>query len=237
MSTYTNSITNIVNSGYTNNYTSKQASQLNEIIKSSTLDSVYFSNESKNLFQISQIDTILDSIFGIPKNLTTDQQIQLDELRKGLDGIYSNNSSQLEIIDFDKIFKNLDINDENTQQIKELTNELNKYLVENSISQLFGNSSSNTLSFLSNGYNTILGEKLTTEESQKLGTLSLQLNRLFFSDDNNQLSSYLNLFNNVYGLNTPNEQELFDAKTLITQRNSLLSSVLLNRSYQSTYTN
>ena len=237
MSTYTNSITNIVNSGYTANYSPKRISQLNEIIKTGAIDSVNFSNESKNLFQISQIDTLLDGIFGIPKNLTTDQQNQLDELRKGLDGIYSNNSSQLEIIDFDKIFKNLDISDGNKEQIKELTNELNKYLAENSISQLFGNSSSNTLSFLSDGYNTILGEKLSADETQKLGTLSLQLNRLFFNNDNNKVSSYLNLFNDLYGLNTPNEQELFDARTLVAERNSLLSSVLLNRSYQSTYTN
>ena len=237
MSTYTNSITNIVNSGYTANYSPKQISQLNEIIKTGAIDSVNFSNESKNLFQISQIDTLLDGIFGIPKNLTTDQQNQLDELRKGLDGIYSNNSSQLEIIDFDKIFKNLDISDGNREQIKELTNELNKYLAENSISQLFGNSSNNTLSFLSDSYNTILGEKLTTDETQKLGTLSLQLNRLLFNNDDNKVSSYLNLFNDLYGLNTPNEQELFDARTLVAERNSLLSSVLLNRSYQSTYTN
>jgi len=237
MSTFTNSITNIVNSGYTNNYTSKQASQLAEIINSGAIDSVNFSEESKNLFQISEIDGMLDGIFGIPNDLTTEQQNQLEEVRKSLDGIYANNSSQLEIINFDKLFQNLDIGDANEEQIKELTNELNKYLAENSISQLFGNTSDNTLSFLSSGYSSILGEKLTTEESQKLGTLSLQLNRLFFSDDNDQVSSYLNLFNDLYGLNTPNEQELYDASTLITERNSLLSSIVLNRSYQSTYTN
>jgi hypothetical protein len=235
MSTYTNSITNIVNSGYTGNYTSKQASQLTEILKTGMVDSVYFSDESKNLFQISQIDTMLDEIFGIPKDLTKEQKVQLDTLRKGLDAIYPNNYSFLEQIDFDKIFNNLNIKNENKDQIKNLTNELNLYLTEQSINKLFGNNENN-LSFFSNSYSTILGEKLTNDETNQLGTLSLQLNRLLFSNDDNQLSSYLDVFNNLYGLNNPNKKDLFNATTLLTQRNTLLSSTLINRSYPSNYT-
>jgi hypothetical protein len=132
MSTFTNSITNIVNSGYINSYTSKHSSDLTKIIKTASIDSVNFSTQSKNL----------------------------------------------------------------------------------------------------------LSEQLTSSESQKLGTLSLQLKRLLFDNgDNNNLTSYLNLFNDLYGLNDPNEQELFDATNFVAERNSLLSSLILNRSFSSTYSN
>ena len=236
MSNFTNSITNIVNSGYINtNYTQKQIDQISQSIKDSAIDTVSFSNESKNLFQISQIDTLLNGIFGIPNDLDKNQQNQLKSLRTGLDAIYPNNSSQLEVINFDKIYQNLGINEENKGQIQNLTNELGSYLTQRSISQLFGNDSNNDFSFFSNGYNTILGEKLTTDETKQLGSLSVQLNRLLFNNNDNQVSSYLNLFNDLYGLNNPSQQELFNASSLLTQRSTLLSSALLDRSYQSTY--
>jgi hypothetical protein len=237
MSTFTNSITNIVNSGYVNtNYSPKQINQIAESIKNGAIDTVSFSSESKNLFEISQIDSMLDGIFGIPNNLDASQQKELDALRAGLDTIYSNNSSQLENIDFDKIFQNLGVGEGDKNQIQNLTNELSSYITEHSVSQLFGRSDNN-LSFFTDGYNKILGEKLTEDETDKLGTLSLQLNRLLFSNDNNEISSYLNIFNDLYGLNDPSEKELFSASSLLTQRNTLLSSALLNRAYQSNYTN
>jgi hypothetical protein len=239
MSGYTNSVTNIVNSGYVNtSYSTKQIEQISNSIKNSAIDNVSFSDEAKKLFQISEIDNMFNGIFGIPNNLTKEQQSQLDGLRAGLDTIYSNNSSQLQQIDFEEIIKNLGITEGSPQQLQNLTDELSNYLTERSISQLFGNSdNTNTLSFLSSGYNDILGEKLTEDETKSLNTLSLQLNRLLFQDDNNEISSYLNTFNDLYGLKSPNENELFDASTLLTQRNSLLSSLLYDRSYQSTYTN
>ncbi len=237
MSTFTNSVTNIVNSGYVNTTNSpKQISQIAESIKNGAIDTVTFSSESKNLFEISQIDSMLNGIFGIPNNLDANQQKQLDSLRSGLDTIYSNNTSQLENINFDKIFQNLGVSEGSKEQVQNLTNELSSYLTEHSIGQLFGNSNTN-FSFFTDGYNKILGEKLTQEETNKLGTLSLQLNRLLFSNDDNQVSSYLNLFNDLYGLNEPSEEELFNASSLLTQRNTLLSSALLERSYQSNYTN
>jgi hypothetical protein len=239
MSGYTNSVTNIVNSGYVNtSYSTKQIEQISNSIKNSAIDNVSFSDEAKKLFQISEIDNMFNGIFGIPNNLTKEQQSQLDGLRAGLDTIYSNNSSQLQQIDFEEIIKNLGITEGSPQQLQNLTEELSNYLTERSVSQLFGNSdNTNTLSFLSSGYNSILGEKLTEDETKSLNTLSLQLNRLLFQDDNNEISSYLNTFNDLYGLKSPNENELFDASTLLTQRNSLLSSLLYDRSYQSTYTN
>jgi hypothetical protein len=235
MSSFTNSITNIVNSGYINTTKPKQIEQIAEAIKSGAIDTVSFSDESKNLFEISQIDNMLNGIFGIPNDLDKTQQKELQNLRAGLDAIYPKNSSQLELINFDKIFQNLGVNDGNKDQVQNLTDELGSYLTERSVSQLFGNDTSNDLSFLSSGFSTILGEKLTTNESEQLGTLSTQLNRLLFNNDNNQVSSYLNLFNDFFGLNNPSQEELFNAGELLTQRNTLLSSTLLERDYQSTY--
>ena len=236
MSTFTNSITNIVNSGYVNtNYSPKQISQIAESIKNGAIDTVTFSDESKNLFQISQIDTMLNGIFGLPSELDASQKKELESLRSSLDTLFPTNSSQLELTNFDEIFENLGINEGNKEQVQNLTNELSQYLTQRSISTLFGNSGGTDLSFFSEGYNTILGEKLTENETNELGTLSLQLNRLLFSSDDNQASSYLNLFNDLYGLNDPSSEDLFNANSLITQRNTLLSSTLLERSYQSTY--
>jgi hypothetical protein len=233
MSIFTNSITNIVNSGYIN--TNTKTKQISDAIKNGAIDTVSFSNESKNLFEISQIDNMLDGIFGIPNNLDKTQLEELQNIRKGLDATSPNNSSQLELINFDEIFQNLGVDEKNREQVSKLTNELGGYLTQRSVSQLFGNDTGSDLLFLSSGYSTILGKKLTTNESEKLGALSTQLNRLLFNSDNNQLSSYLNLFNDLYGLNDPSKEELFNANSLLTQRNTLLSSTLLTREYRSTY--
>ncbi|HIP58829.1 MAG TPA: hypothetical protein EYH01_00200 [Campylobacterales bacterium] len=237
MSTFTNSITNIVNSGYINtNYTSKQISQIAESIKNGAIDTVTFSDESKSLFQISQIDSTLNGIFGVPNDLDSKQQKELESLRANLDTIYPTNSSQLQLINFDEIFQNLGVSEGSKEQIQSLTNELSQYLTQRSIIELFGDSGETNLSFFSEGYNKILGEKLTESETNGLGTLSIQLNRLLFNSDDNQLSSYLNLFNDLYGLNSPSDEELFSANSLLTQRNTLLSTALIERSYQSSYT-
>ena len=236
MSIFTNSITNIVNSGYINQTSSqKQLSQIAESIKNGAIDTVSFSDESKNLFQISQIDTMLNGIFGIPNDLDANQLKELQNIRASLDVLNPNNSSQLEIIDFEKVYKNLGLNDANKKQIESITNEFGNYLTQRSVSQLFGNENSLNLASFSDGFNTLLGEKLTSGETEKLGTLSIQLNRLLFNSKDNQVSSYLNIFNDLLGLNNPNEEEIFNASSLLTQRNTLLSSSLINKSYQSTY--
>ncbi len=233
---FTDSITNIVNSGYINQTSSqKQLSQIAESIKNGAIDTVSFSDESKNLFQISQIDTMLNGIFGIPNDLDANQLKELEDIRASLDILNPSNSSQLEIIDFEKVYKNLNLSDASKEQIENITNEFGDYLTQRSVSQLFGNENSLNLASFSDGFNTLLGEKLTPEETEKLGTLSVQLNRLLFNSEDNQVSSYLNIFNDLLGLNEPSEEELFSASSLLTQRNTLLSSSLINRSFQSTY--
>ncbi len=232
MSSFTNSITNIVNSGYINRTTSsQQAAALVQAIKSSAIDTINFSQESQNLFQISQIDTQLNGIFGLPNELTEEQQSILNSFRTSLDGFNPTSPSRLEVIDLEEIMQELGITEADTEQVQQLTRELGNYLTEQAIGQLFS-TSNNNFSFYSDGYSSVLGEKLIDVESIQLGNLSLQLNRLLFNSDNNETSSYLNLFNDLYGLNNPSEEDLFTASSLLTQRNTLLSSVLLQRDYQ-----
>lgn len=89
MSTFTNSITNILNSGYINSLTStKQISQITESIKSGTIDSVNFSKESQNLMSVAKLDNMLDGIFGVPATLDDEQQKQLESLRVSLDKMF-----------------------------------------------------------------------------------------------------------------------------------------------------
>ncbi len=236
MSTFTNSITNIVNSGYIGNgYNKKEVTQISASIRNSAIDNVNFSNESKSLFQISQIDTLLNGIFGLPNNLTQSQKDELEGIRKGMDGLNLKNSSQLELIDFDKIYKNLGLQESDKEKIRGLVQELTNYLTQNSINNLFGNTNNNDFSFLSDGYSKIFSEKLTNDEVDSLGYLSTQLNRVLFSSENNQTSSYLNIFNDLVGLNNPSGNDLFNANSLLLQRNTLLSSTLLNRPFSSNY--
>lgn len=236
MVSFTNSINNIINSGYLNNISStKTASILSQALQTSAIDSVNFSQAAQNLLQISEIDSLLSGIFGFPNDLSEDQQSTLDTMRASLDTLFPNSSSTLSQINFDEIYANLGLDSTNQEQIQTLTDQLSSYLTELSIGQLFGTDSTTNLSLYSNGYNSILGEQLTDEESIQLGTLSTQLNRLLYNNTENDVSNYLNIFNDFYGLNNPNEDDLLTAASLLTQRNTLLSSVLLERSYQSTY--
>lgn len=237
MVSFTNSINNIINSGYLDSISStKSASILSQALQTSAIDSVNFSQAAQNLLQISEIDTLFNGIFGLPNELTEDQQGTLESIRASLDTLFPNSSSTLSQINFEEIYANLGLDDTNKAQIQTLSDQLSTYLTELSIGQLFGTDSTANLSLYSNGYNTILGEQLNDEESIQLGTLSLQLNRLLYNNTDNDVSSYLNIFNDFYGLTDPNEDDLLTAASLLTQRNTLLSSVLLERSYQNTYT-
>ncbi len=235
MSVFTNSVTNIVNSGYISNLKPKQISQIASVIRNGAIDTVSFSDESKNLFQISQIDSLLDGIFGVPNTLSDTQKTELNDLRSNLNIIFPNNSTKIELTNFDEIFDDLGITQANREQVQNLSNQLSSYLTQQAVGNLFGSDSSTNFSIFSSAYNTLLGEKITDNESSQLGNLSLQLNRLLFNSKDSQTSSYLNIFNDLLGLNNPSEDELFNASSLVTSRSTLLSSVLLNRSAQSSY--
>ncbi len=244
MSTITNNINNITNIPTLSNISqSAQNDLVSQSIKNSIIDTVNFSDEAVNLFQISEIDSLFDGIFGIPNELDDTQQKELDSLRLSLDTLFPSTSSNIQTLDFDKTYTNL-VNtilqgnlatQEQSSGLEAMATELKSYLSELSLNQLSGDATNN-FSLFSQGFDTIFDQKLTQEESNQLSSLSLQLNRLFFTSEDSQTSSFLDTFNSLYGLNNPDQNQLNQAIDLLAQRNTLLSSSLLNRDFDSTYT-
>jgi flagellar biosynthesis component FlhA len=235
MSTFTDSITNILNSGYITPTTTNRAKvDIAMAIKNGSIDSVNFSDESKNLFEIAQIDSILNGIFGFPSQLNEDQKDALQSLSSSINRTYLNQSS-LNIVDIDQILENLGVSDIDKSQTKNLTQEIGQYITQMAISNLFGNEDNTNFASLSNGFSQIFSEKLSSDDIENLGNLSIQLNRLIFNNSSLEVSSYLDTYNKLYNLSNPTEQELQDSISLITKRNALLASTLLQRDNQNYY--
>jgi flagellar biosynthesis component FlhA len=235
MSTFTDSITNILNSGYITPTTTNRAKvDIAMAIKNGSIDSVNFSDESKNLFEIAQIDSILNGIFGFPSQLNEDQKDALQSLSSSINRTYLNQSS-LNIVDIDQILENLGVSDIDKSQTKNLTQDIGQYITQIAISNLFGNEDNTNFASLSNGFSQIFSEKLSSDDIENLGNLSIQLNRLIFNNSSLEVSSYLDTYNKLYNLSNPTEQELQDSISLITKRNALLASTLLQRDNQNYY--
>jgi flagellar biosynthesis component FlhA len=235
MSTFTDSITNILNSGYITPTTTNRAKvDIAMAIKNGSIDSVNFSDESKNLFEIAQIDSMLNGIFGFPSQLNEDQKDALQSLSSSINRTYLNQSS-LNIVDIDQILENLGVSDIDKSQTKNLTQDIGQYITQIAISNLFGNEDNTNFASLSNGFSQIFSEKLSSDDIENLGNLSIQLNRLIFNNSSLEVSSYLDTYNKLYNLSNPTEQELQDSISLITKRNALLASTLLQRDNQNYY--
>jgi len=236
MADFTSSIQNIANVyGVAPLYTPKQTQQIATIIKNGTIDSVNFSDASQNLFQISQINSTFDELLGLPSTLTPSQQTQLDTLGSIAENLFSNGSITRRSTDYDAILENINtlykekpLDSQTKEQLVTLTGELQSYIQNLSITQLFSPSAVPAT-------NTFFNEKLTDDEKNDLGKIAQQLNRVLFTTTNDEGSSFLDSLNALYGLNTPSSKESNDIFSLFSQRNSLLSSVLLNRNLASSY--
>ena len=236
MADFTSSIQNIANVyGVAPVYTPKQTQQIATIIKNGTIDSVNFSDESQNLFQIAQINSTFDDLLGVPSNLTSQQQTELEKLGAIAENLFSNGSLQSTSIDYDAILENItklyegkELDAKTEEKLLSLTGELQSYVQNLSITQLFSPSSVSST-------NTLFNEKLTDDEKSDVGKISQQLNRVLFTSTDEEGSSFLDSLNSLYGLNTPSSEEENDIFSLFSQRNSLLSSVLLNRNLASNY--
>jgi len=236
MSDFTTSIQNISNVyGVAPVYTPRQTQQIATIIKNGTIDSVNFSDESQNLFQISQINGRFDDLLGVPSTLTSSQQSELEKLGFIAENLFSNGSLKPASMDYDAILENInklyegkELDSQTEQQLLTLTGELQSYVQNLSITQLF---SSSTVS----STNTFFNERLTDSEKSDLGKVAQQLNRVLFTSTDDTGSSFLDSLNSLYGLNTPSIEEENDIFSLFSQRNSLLTSVLLNRNLASNY--
>ncbi len=209
--------------------------QIATLISHGTVDTVNFSDEGKNLFQISQINSQFDDIFGLPNTLTPKQNETLEKLGAVAENLFSNGSLQATSIDYDGILKNITklyegktLSENEQDKLVNLGAELQSYVQNLSITQLFSTSSVSAT-------NTLFNAQLSDSEKSDLGKISQQLNRLLFTPTDSAGSSFLDSLNSLYGLNTPSSQEEDTIFSLFTQRNSLLSSVLLNRNLASNY--
>ncbi len=236
MSDFTTSIQNISNVyGVAPVYTPKQTQQIATIIKHGTIDSVNFSDESQNLFQISQINSTFDDFLGVPSNLTSAQQTELEKLGSLAENLFTNGSLERTSTDYDAILENIlklyegkELDTQTEEKLVTLSGELQSYVQNLSITQLFSPSSASST-------NTFFNKRLTDDEKSDLGKISQQLNRVLFTSSDEEGSSFLDSLNSLYGLNTPSSEEENDIFSLFSQRNSLLTSVLLNRNLASNY--
>jgi len=214
---------------------SRKIAQIATLISHGTVDTVNFSNESKNLFEIAQINGRFDDILGLPNDLTASQNSQLKKLGGLAQNLFSNGSLQPSAIDYDAIMKNItklyaqkNLSEEDRAKLATLSGELQSYVQNLSISQLFSTSQTPAT-------NTLFNAQLSNSEKSDLGKIAQQLNRVLFTSTDSEGSSFLDSLNSLYGLNSPSIQEQNDIFSLFTQRNTLLSSVLLNRNLASNY--
>ncbi len=242
MSDFTASIQNIAKVYATTPVqTQSQTQQVSTLIQNGTYDSVNFSSESQNLFQIAQINGTFDDLLGVPNQLTDTEQSQLEKLGSIAQNLFSNGSVQRSATDYDSIMANIEklyegktLTSKDQEALASLTAELQNYMQNLSITQLFSNTNSDF--FLGdNATNTLFNDRLTESEKSDLGKISQQLNRVLFTANDESGSSFLDSLNSIYGLNTPTKDENDDMFSLLSQHNTLLSSVVLNRSLTSNY--
>ncbi len=214
---------------------SRKIAQIATLISHGTVDTVNFSNESKNLFEIAQINGRFDDILGLPNDLTASQNSQLKKLGGLAQNLFSHGSLQPSAIDYDAIMKNItkiyegkSLSKDEKEKLLTLSGELQSYVQNLSISQLFSTSQTPAT-------NTLFNAQLSDSEKSDLGKIAQQLNRVLFTSTDSEGSSFLDSLNSLYGLNSPSIQEQNDIFSLFTQRNTLLSSVLLNRNLASNY--
>ncbi len=217
-----------------------ERAQIANIIQNAAIDSVNFSNESKNLFQISQIDRQFDQIFGIPKDLSASQQEQLHKLGNIANNLFSSGALQRQLPDSDTIMENIKtlfadqtLSGSAQKQLASLSTEVQSYLQNLSITQLTSGNQNNF--FLNNQDSTLQNITLSDSEKQDLGKIAQQLNRLLFVATDAQSNSFLDSINSLYGLNNPSTEDQQSLTSLLTQRNTLFSSLLLNRNVTYSY--
>ncbi len=215
--------------------TPKEAGEIATLIKSGTIDTVNFSDDAQNLFQISQIDSRFDDFLGVPSSLNDEQQRELDKLGAIAQNLFSSGSLQRSSIDYDGILENItklyegkELSTAEQDKLVTLGSELQSYVQNLSITQLFSTSSVSAT-------NTLFNEQLSDSEKGDLGKMAQQLNRVLFTSTDDEGSSFLDSLNSLYGLNRPSSEEQDDIFSLFSQRNSLLSSVLLNRNLSANY--
>jgi len=209
--------------------------QLAQIVRQSSVDSVNFSSEAKNLFAIFENDTFFDTTFGLPAGLNETQQQELQSIQTQLQLLTpSTGTAQSfeKLYDYFTDFMKRFVDETSGKDTQTLEESLKAYVVQQSVGNLFGTDTSGSDIFTTLGnsnLSTLFATTLSSDEQQQLAKLSLQLNRLFFTGTDNTFSPLLERFNNLYGLENPDETTLFEVMTRFDNRNALLADVLRNR--------
>ncbi len=214
---------------------SQKIEQIATLISRGTIDSVNFSQEGKTLFDIAQLDRRFDDLLGLPNDLTSAQNSQLQNLGSIVQNLFSQGSLQKKESDYDAIMQNIStlyegqtLTTAEREKIATLSGELQAYIQNLAITQLFSPTTTATS-------NTLFNTQLSSSEKSDLGKIAQQLNRVLFIPTDEEGSSFLDTLNSLYGLNDPSNQESDDIFSLFLERNNLLSSVLLNRNLASNY--
>ncbi len=214
---------------------SQKRAQVAQIVQNSAVDSVNFSRQAQDLFGISRADTFFDATFGLPATLNSSQKKELSQLQEQLRRLLPADTSPLESSQIFGSMKDLLARAEvnaSSSQLATLQDAIHSYVYAESVGNLFG--SSDTLQS-GGSLTTLLASGLSDEEQQRLGKLSLQLNRLFFTGAEDSFLPLLEEYNTLYGLNTPSREDLLKASTLFDTRNTLLAQTLSRRSAPETY--
>ena len=211
----------------------QRISDIATLIHYGTTDSVNFSKEGLNLSAIANIDNQFDALLGTPA-LNSEENSTLQTLSSYANTLFNSGSLQPRSIDFEGIMKHIEtiyagenLSKSDKQTLTNLTAQLQSYVQNLSISQLFSTTQPST--------NPLFNERLTAEEKGDLGKIAQQLNRVLFSSSDSSATSFLDSLNSLYGLNPTTKEEESDIFSLFTKRNALLSSVLLNRNLLSNY--
>ncbi len=209
-----------------------------EVIKNSIVDSVNFSQNSRNLYQISQIDNQINSILGVDNPKDSISTKDLKDLALRANELFNNGSLTLnsanfsEIVDIVRKLHNSD-DPKTTDKIATLTNTLYSFTQLQALNSLSVTPSDSI--FSSNSINSLLQTTLFPDQLEKLGDIAPSLSQVLFSGSNRDGESFLERLGSIYGLNSLDDEGKKRAITLLNSRNSLLSSIVINSDIFSTY--
>jgi len=236
MADFISQIQNIANIYPPTTIRTPEIKQIATILSHKTADSVNFSNESKNLFEISQIDKNFDQILSLPRDLNEINSNYKEKLAKIAKDLFLNGSLQKSSIDFDaigktisKIYHKSDLSKKDRKTLVNLSASIQTYMQNQLISQLISPSSPIQTT------KSILTTNLNQEDITNLAKISKQLNRVLLTPTNSEGSLFLDSINSLFALNNPSNKEKDDIFSLFTNRNILLSSIILNRNLDSNY--
>ncbi len=200
---------------------------LSTAIKNAIIDSVNFSQDAKDLFQISQIDNDIFSLLGVKEPLSTKD---IGKLAKKALELVNSGQIRLNSVNFDEILQivnSLNESEEPQKQemIASLTNALYSFTQLQALNALTGSSNENL--FSTNLNSLLLQTSFSTDAIKELNKLAIPLSSVLLNTNSKEGEGFLDELSSIYGLNSLNEDEKKQAGYLLNYRNTLLSRLLI----------